>query len=96
MSGFAVPTTTITIEPGNYNANTLITELKAQFTAANITFTNIKIYKASGKLIFTSNIFFSYRFTGTMLDILGTNSNVISVNTVYKCIYPLNLLGVQI
>ena len=30
-----------------------------------------------------------------MLDVLGTTSNVISVNTIYKCIYPLNLLGVQ-
>jgi hypothetical protein len=30
-----------------------------------------------------------------MIDILGTTTDVISVNTTYKCIYPLNLLGVQ-
>jgi hypothetical protein len=53
---------------------------KQHFTTskANV---EIKINKASGKLIFTSNIFFSYRFTGSMLDVLGTTSNVISVNT---------------
>jgi hypothetical protein len=95
VSGFAVPTTTITVDPGNYNANTLITELKAQFKASNVTFTNIKINKASGKLIFTSNIFFGYKFSGSMIDILGTTTDEISVNTTYKCIYPLNLLGVQ-
>jgi hypothetical protein len=95
LSGFTVPTVTITIEPGNYNANTLIIELKAQFTSAGITFTNIKINKASGKLIFTSNGFFGYQFSGSMIGILGTTTDVVSVNTTYKCIYPLNLLGVQ-
>jgi hypothetical protein len=30
-----------------------------------------------------------------MLDILGTTSSVNSSSTTYRCIYPLNLLGVQ-
>ena len=30
-----------------------------------------------------------------MIGVLGTTTSVISVSTIYKCIYPLNLLGIQ-
>ena len=58
-------------------------------------FSNIKINKNSGKLVFTALLFTNYSFSGSMLDILGTISSVVSDSTVYRCIYPLNLLGVQ-
>ena len=95
ISGTGILTTTITIETGNYNANTLISELKSQFLSSGVVFTNIKINKNSGKLVFTSLLFTNYRFSGSMLDILGTTSSVNSSSTTYRCIYPLNLLGVQ-
>jgi len=95
ISGSGILTTSITVETGNYNANTLITELKTQFSSAGILFSNIKINKNSGKLVFTSNIITNYSFSGSMLDIIGTTSDIVSVSNVYRCIYPLNLLGVQ-
>ena len=30
-----------------------------------------------------------------MLDIIGTTSNIVANSNIYRCIYPLNLLGVQ-
>ena len=54
ISGTGILKTTITIETGNYNANTLISELKSQFLSSGVVFTNIKISKNSGKLVFTS------------------------------------------
>jgi hypothetical protein len=95
ISGTGILTTTITIETGNYNANTLISELKSQFLSSGVVFTNIKINKNSGKLVFTSLLFTNYRFSGSMLDILGTTASVDSSSTTYRCIYPLNLLGIE-
>jgi len=95
ISGSGILTTSITADPGNYDANTLITELKSKFLAAGITFSTIKINRNTGRLIFTASIFTNYQFSGSMIGILGTTTDVISVSTVYKCIYPLNLLGIQ-
>jgi hypothetical protein len=95
ISGSGILTTSITADPGNYDANTLITELKSKFLAAGITFSTIKINRNTGRLIFTAFIFTNYQFSGSMIGILGTTTTVISVSTVYKCIYPLNLLGIQ-
>jgi hypothetical protein len=95
ISGSGILTTSITADPGNYDANTLITELKSKFLAAGITFSTIKINRNTGRLIFTASIFTNYQFSGSMIGILGTTTTVISVSTVYKCIYPLNLLGIQ-
>ena len=95
ISGPGILTTSITCDTGNYNANTLITELKSQFTNAGVLFTNIKINKNSGKLVFTATSTTNYSFSGSMLDIIGTTSNITSISNVYRCIYPLNLLGVQ-
>ena len=95
ISGPGILTTSIRCDTGNYNANTLITELKSQFTTAGIVFSNIKINKNSGKLVFTALLFTNYSFSGSMLDILGTTTSVSSNSTPYRCIYPLNLLGVE-
>ena len=95
ISGPGILTTSITCDTGNYNANTLITELKSQFTNAGVLFTNIKINKNSGKLVFTATSTTNYSFSGSMLDIIGTTLDIVSNSNIYRCIYPLNLLGVQ-
>jgi hypothetical protein len=95
ISGPGILTTSITCDTGNYNANTLITELKSQFTTAGVLFTNIKINKNSGKLVFTATSTTNYSFSGSMLDVIGSTSSTTSTSNIYKCIYPLNLLGVQ-
>jgi hypothetical protein len=95
ISGAGVLTASITCDTGNYNANTLITELKSQFTNAGVLFSNIKINKNSGKLVFTATSTTNYSFSGSMIDIIGTTTDIISNSNVYRCIYPLNLLGVQ-
>ena len=95
ISGSGILTTTITIDTGNYNANTLISELKSQFLTSGVVFSNIKINKNSGKLVFTALLFTNYSFSGSMLSVLGSTSSVESNSNVYKCIYPLNLLGTE-
>ena len=95
ISGSGILTTSITVDPGNYDANTLITELKSKFLAEGIIFSTIKINRNTGRLIFTATIFTNYQFSGSMIGVLGTTTSVISVSTIYKCIYPLNLLGIQ-
>ena len=62
ISGSGILTTTITIDTGNYNANTLISELKSQFLTSGVVFSNIKINKNSGKLVFTALLFTNYSF----------------------------------
>ena len=95
ISGSGILTTSITVDTGNYNANTLISELKTQFTSVGILFSNIKINKNSGKLVFTGYVITNYSFSGSMLDIIGTTSDIVSTSNIYRCIYPLNLLGAQ-
>ncbi len=95
ISGPGILTTSITCDTGNYNANTLITELKSQFTNAGVLFTSIKINKNSGKLVFTATSTTNYSFSGSMLDIIGSTTSITSSSNIYRCIYPLNLLGVQ-
>ena len=95
ISGPGILTTSITCDTGNYNANTLITELKSQFTNAGVLFSSIKINKNSGKLVFTATSTTNYSFSGSMLDIIGSTTSITSSSNIYRCIYPLNLLGVQ-
>jgi hypothetical protein len=97
ISGPTITTTTIYLTNGNYNANTLITELKSEFLNAGLVFSSIKINKINGKLKFTSDGFQNYYFTSnsTIFDVLGTTSDIIASSTVYSCPYPLNLLGVK-
>ena len=95
ISGSGILTTSITIDTGNYNANTLITELTSQFTSVGVFFSNIIINKNSGKLVFTALTATNYSFSGSMLDIIGATSGRVSDSNVYKCLYPLNLLGIE-
>ena len=96
IAGPGITTTTIYVSYGNYNANTLITELTNKFGSGGLTM-SISINKINGILTFSSNGFSSYYFTtaSTILDILGTNSSIIASSTNYTCPYPLNLLGVK-
>jgi len=96
VAGPTITETPILISYGNYNANTLISELVSQLFASGLTMT-ITINKINGILKFSSNGFLDYYFTSdsTMLEILGTTSSIIATSTNYTCPYPLNLLGVK-
>jgi len=89
------PPVSITIEKGNYNANTLITELKNKFLVGGVIILSIVINRATGRLVFTTQSITNYFFTGSFIDILGTTSDITASGLVYSCIYPLNLLGIQ-
>ena len=95
ISGPGILTTSITCDTGNYNANTLIIELKSQFTTSGILFSNIKINRNSGKLVFTALTATNNSFSGSMLDVIGSTSLTVSTSNIYRCVHPLNLLGVQ-
>jgi len=96
IAGPTISTTTIYVSYGNYNANTLITELESKISSGGLTMT-VAINKINGILTFSSNGFLSYYFTSasTILEILGTTSSTIATSTNYTCPYPLNLLGVK-
>ena len=92
----SITTKTIYIPYGNYNANTLITELVSQFSI--FVPMTITINKINGILKFSSNGFLNnYYFTSasTILEILGTTSSITATLSNYTCPYPLNLLGVK-
>lgn len=97
ISGTGIPTRMIYITKGNYNANSFITELKTKFTAEGITFNNITFDRNTGILSFESSVFIDYFFTSnsTILNVLGTSSDIISNGIFYTCTYPLNLLGIN-
>jgi hypothetical protein len=96
ISGPTITTTIIYVSYGNYNANTLISELVSKFGTAGLSI-SISINKINGILTFSSNGFLSYYFTSasTILEVLGTTSSIIASSTNYTCPYPLNLLGVK-
>ena len=96
IAGPTITTTTIYVSYGNYNANSLISELVNKLSLGGLTM-SIAINKINGILTFSSNGFLSYYFTSasTILDILGTTSSIIASSTNYTCPYPLNLLGVK-
>ena len=97
IAGPTITTTTIYVSYGNYNANTLITELISKIATGGLTM-SITINKINGILTFSSNEFLNnYYFTSasTILEIIGTTSSIISTLSTYTCPYPLNLLGVK-
>ena len=96
VSGPTITTTTIFVSNGNYNANSLISELVSKLNASGLTM-SIVINKINGILTFSSNGFLNYYFTSasTILEVLGTTSSTIAISTNYTCPYPLNLLGVK-
>ena len=88
--------TTVTIPPGNYQANTLITAIKTAVGYAPFT---IAISSINGKLTFSSDVAFTIynNFTYSIGSLLGFSSNSInnSVSISLTCPYPLNLLGIK-
>jgi len=96
ISGPGITTTTIYVSYGNYNANTLISELISKLASGGLTMT-ITINRINGILTFSSDGFINFYFTSasTILEILGTTSSTITTSTNYTCPYPLNLLGVK-
>lgn len=93
----ANPPVVLTLTRGNYNANTLITELQTQLTAAGITSITITISSITGLLTFTrtSGNFTLYFAGSTCFKLLGFDPtlNYTSTTSVLNAPYPLNLLG---
>lgn len=89
---------TLTLTRGNYNANTLITELTTQFVSAGITDITITISSVTGILKFTkASGSLTLRYSGsTLMKVLGflTTQDYTSVAQVINAPYPLNLLGI--
>ena len=92
-------TETITIAEGNYTSSTLITALKAGFSANGETNINITISKVNGKLTFTNTVnnFTIVSSGSTMMDVLGfiSTQDYTSASLSLTPPYPLNLLGIQ-
>lgn len=88
---------TLTLTRGNYNSNTLITEILAQLALAGVTTITIALSTITGRLTFTT--------TGTSIEIFSTGStilrvlgfdittNYVSVAKVITAPFPLNLLN---
>jgi len=91
----------ITLTKGNYNANTLITEIQNKL-GVNGTPISITINKLNGVLTFTASSQF-YIYENPLSSVLGlfkeigseTQTNIGSVGGVIVADYPLNLLGVR-
>ena len=90
------PIQTLTVPVGNYNANTLITELK---TLINDTNFQITISQITGKLTFAHNkSFIIYNnFTGSIGSVLGFDNNSTNSSISNSLTTPniLNLLGIK-
>jgi hypothetical protein len=71
----------ITITPGNYNANTFITELQALFTANGHAFT-ITLNNNNGVLTFNFSQNFTLLATSTSRNVLGFVSSASSASNV--------------
>jgi hypothetical protein len=88
---------TLTLTRGNYNSNTLITEILAKLALAGVTTITIVLSTITGSLTFTT--------TGTSIEIFATGStilrvlgfdeltNYVSVAKILTAPYPLNLLN---
>ena len=89
-------TQTITLTRGNYNANTLITEIINQLTLAGISGISIVLSSITGCLTWTTSAasMTIYSSGSTALKFLGlsTTSNTTSVSQKITSPYPLNLL----
>lgn len=88
-----VTTYTLNLTLGNYNANSLITELITQLATVPIVAT-ITINKTTGKLTFNfdSSIQLIYS-TSTIASVLGLTANLTGTSVTLQ--QPLNLLGIK-
>jgi hypothetical protein len=92
------PPIVLTLTRGNYNANSLITEIQAQLLNAGINHFSISISSITGLLTFTcqSNHSFTFFSSGsTCFKVLGfdPSSDYVSVGGSLTAPYSLNLLG---
>lgn len=87
----------LTLTRGNYNSNTLITEILAQLALAGITNITIALNTTTGSLSFTTaGTSIEFFATGsTILRVLGfdPSTNYVSVAKVLTAPFPLNLLN---
>lgn len=88
---------TLTLTRGNYNSNTLITEILAQLALAGVTAITIVLSTITGRLTFTTTgtSIEIFSIGSTILRVLGfdTLTNYTSVAKVLTAPYPLNLLN---
>lgn len=86
---------TLTLTPGNYNANTLITEIVARFLANGHLF-QLTINRQTGRLTFQCTLAaFTLYSDSSANQILGLGpSNLVSAANIVICPYACNLLGV--
>jgi hypothetical protein len=87
----------LTLTRGNYNSNTLITEILAQLSLAGVTTISIALNTTTGSFSFTTtatSIEF-YSSGSTILRVLGfdPSTNYVSVAKVLTAPFPLNLLN---
>lgn len=89
---------TITLTRGNYNSNTLITEITSQLAGQLITDIAITISSVTGilKFVRSGSLNFTVLSTGTINKTLGfaVDTNYTSVTGILNPPYPLNLLGI--
>jgi len=89
---------TITLTRGNYNSNTLITEITSQLAGQLITDITITISSITGiiKFVRAGSLNFTILSTGTVNKTLGfaTGTNYTSAGGILNAPYPLNLLGI--
>lgn len=87
----------LTLTRGNYNSNTLITEILAQLALAGVTTISIALNTTTGSLSFTTTgTSIEFFATGsTILRVLGfdPSTNYVSVAKVLTAPFPLNLLN---
>ena len=83
------------VNHGNYNSNSLITEMQTLFTALGYSFT-IATSRVNGRVTFTSLSNFTF-YDSTIFSILGFVPNTTYVSSSFKLtsVYPLNLLGIK-
>ena len=88
---------TITLTRGNYNSNTLITEITSQLAGQLITDITITISSVTGiiKLVRSGGLNFTILSTGTINKTIGFEPgiNYTSVGGILNAPFPLNLLG---
>lgn len=87
----------LTLTRGNYNSNTLITEILAKLTLAGVTTISIALNTTTGSLSFTTTATSIEFFASgsTILRVLGfdPSTNYTSVAKVLTAPFPLNLLN---
>lgn len=92
---------TITLTKGNYNANSLASEIKDKFFNQNPSLNvTIVLSQVTGLYTFLfinplSQVTFKFNESRGLAEVLGFNQNITSTNNTFTLPIPLNLLGIQ-